>query len=133
MFLEKRPSTRSMDVLRIRTTAQGVANYNLLFGVSPAGSGTFREDVFLPDGGCGCPRKEANPPTFPDARWVRVTVEVSFATAAASVAYDGQVIAAGMFGGITPTSSVFVAVGSLAYDPQPSVILFDDFSCTLSP
>jgi len=131
MFLETRPSTSFVDLFRIRTTAPGVNEYNLFFGVNASTGATFREDLYLTDGGCGCPRKEANPPTLLASRWVRVSVETDFATA--SLAYDGVVVSAGSFGGFAPGSNIFVALGTVAYQQQPSVVLFDDFSCTLGP
>lgn len=131
VFVEVPPESDFVDIVRVRTTAAGVADYNLLFGVSPVGGATFREDLFLTDGGCGCPRKEASPPAVPLSRWVAVTLETDFATA--SLSYDGRVVAAGPFAGFTPSSNVFVAIGTRAYKQQPSVVLFDDVSCSLAP
>jgi hypothetical protein len=132
MFVESPPTDGTfVDIFRVRTTAPGVDEYNLFFGVNGGPGASFREDLFLTDGGCPCPRREASPPTFPLSRWVEVTVETDFATA--SLAYDGHVVAAGPFALFKPSSNVFVAVGTRAYGQQPSVVLFDDLSCTLAP
>jgi hypothetical protein len=131
IFVESPPSSSFIDVLRIRTTAPDVTDYNLLFGLNPAGGATFREDIYFGDGGCGCPRKDSKPPPLPLAQWVRLSIETDFTNA--SLAYDGQVVSAAPFAAFKPSSNVFVAIGSIAYQAQPSVVLFDDLSCTLAP
>jgi hypothetical protein len=132
MFLEVPPQKGGfIDVFRVHTTGPNVSEYLILLGIDGDGDATLREDLFYGDGGCGCPRTQSSPASLGDPRWIRVGIETDFVTA--SVAFDGATVIAGKYGGFKPTSNISVAVGSLAYRQQESVVLIDDFSCTLLP
>lgn len=131
VFLTTRPTDNNhTDLFRIRASGADVKDYQLWFGVTNIDA-TFREDVFFPDGGCDCPRQDVGPDSFPDARWVRVTVESNFKTA--TVRYDGTVVASGSLGGFIPTGRLSVALGVGGYAGHRTDVLFDDFVCTVTP
>jgi len=133
VYVVARPTNAFVDLFRVRTSGSGIVDYHVGLGVSAGEGGTFREDVFYPEGGCGCPRATQNPATFPTQRWVRVAVDMDFIAANATLSYDGAVVLNAPFGGFQPTSTIVVGLGGVNLRGSTADVLFDDLACGTAP
>jgi hypothetical protein len=120
-------------MFRIGTSApdSGITRHDIRFGVGAAAGGTLREDVFLSDGGCDCPRTHADPTAFPDSKWIRVSIETDYTIVNAR--FDGVQVATQPFGGFVPTGDITVGFGIDGYENSDAEHLLDDVACTVTP
>jgi len=126
VFVLATGSTSLLDFFTLDVS--GPQTYSLKAAFTPTAS-SLRDDVFLPDGGCLCPREEPKGPLIPLSQWVAVEVEVDFSKA--TLRANGVTLATETLLESTPTA-VTMKVGQYSYGANPWTMRFDDLSCTLS-
>jgi hypothetical protein len=127
--IDTAPPTGDATLITIRPTSQEVKKHEMYvtFGAS---TGYNNEDFKFADGGGGS--NNGMFPAFPAQRWFRLTFATDYATA--DVLVDGVKVSSMQLGpSFTPTS-LQVGVGE-RYDSErgPSLVLFDDFECVVTP
>jgi hypothetical protein len=120
-----RAPTDFIDFFQIRAVGPTLPAYEMRLGLL-ATKTNVREDVHLDGNLCNCPRKAVDIENLPQSTWTRVTVDTDLASM--EISYDGRVVLATPFQGVSYTS-LSVYLGLQNFSSVAADVQYDDLVC----